>query len=542
MENRLVQATGGLARKLLLTLLTSAVVACGGGGSDAPATGAATPGGGDSGSATPNVIYNDSSLSPKTEFSEADIRHFLSRTHFGIQPGTPELVQSKGLSVYIDEMMAFAPTGSQPFEADANALLINDDDPAGFEGKFPSVSDVVDWNIHLLMNNPNAFQEVMGMFWQDHFGVDFETFRGEEDHLMIDFINMLRERGTGNFRDLLLDVSRHGAMLIFLDGADNSKFAPNENYAREFWELYTLGVDNGYTETDVIEASRAFTGWRRQYNPGTGLTQVIFDPESKAVGSKQPLGSNVSHDLGNDDYGVMVDLTMQHADAGGSDLVAGYLSRKLLRHFHSDNPSEALVNAFANELRQNSLNVGPALKTLFLSESFYSESAREGLIRDFYEQVVGLVRTTGLTESNWQYRRYLTEMESLPSRPPSVEGWPQGDDKINSHATGVAMPNFVNELITNRSNQEEAGYDIGAAIQPAGATTAVEVVDHVAMLLGVSLDDTETQDLINYMNVEISSDGTETPVNYTPQNTTHQSRKLRNLLWILCQHPSFHLK
>jgi uncharacterized protein (DUF1800 family) len=542
MENKRVQGSGGYARKLLLTLLTSALVACGGGGSDSPATGAANPGTGNTDPGTPTAVYNDASLSPKAEFSEADIRHFLSRTHFGIQPGTPALVQSKGLSVYIDEMMAFAPTGSQPFEADAAALLQNDDDPAGLEGKFPGVSDVVDWNIHLLMNNPNAFQEVMGMFWQDHFGVDFETFRGEEDHLMIDFINLLRERGVGNFRDLLVDISRHGAMLIFLDGADNSKFAPNENYAREFWELYTLGVDNGYSEDDVIEASRAFTGWRRQYNPGTGLTQVIFDPESKAVGSKQPLGNSVSHNLSTDDYAVMVDLTMQHADDTGHDRVSLFLSRKLLRHFHSENPSDALVSAFATELRQNNLNIGPALKTLFLSESFYSAAATEGLIRDFYEQVVGLVRTTGLKESNWQYRRYLTEMESLPSRPPSVEGWPEGDDKINSHATGVAMPNFVNELITNRGNQEDEGYDIGAAMQPAGATTAAEVVDHVAMLLGVTLDSTERQDLIDYMNVEISSDGTETPVNYTPQNTNHQSRKLRNLLWILCQHPSFHLK
>ncbi len=540
MEIRLVQASRKLARKLLLTMATATLVACGGGSSDSPNSSAATAGGGNSGTGSSSV-YNDS-LNPKGEFTDSDIRHFLSRTHFGIEPGKPEIVKAKGLSVYIDEMMAFAPVGSQPFETDANTLLMNDDDPVGLEGKFPSVSDVVDWNINLLMNNPNAFQEVMGMFWQDHFGVDFETFRGEEEHLMIDFVNLLRERGTGNFRDLLLDVSRHGAMLIFLDGADNSKFAPNENYAREFWELFALGVDNGYTETDVIEASRAYTGWRRHHNSATGLTEVVFDPESKAVGSKQPLGNSVGHDLSNDDYGIMVDLTMQHTDGTGSDLVARFLSRKLLRHFHSESPSDDLINSFANVLRQNNLNVGPALKILFLSESFYSESAKAGLIRDFYEQVVGLVRTTGLTESNHQYRRYLSDMQSLPSRPPSVEGWPEGDDKISSQATGVSMPNFVNELITNRNNQEAEGYDIGAALQPADATNATEVVDHLAMLLGVSLDETERQELINYMNVEISNDGSETPVNYTPQNTDHQSRKLRNLLWILCQHPSFHLK
>ena len=484
----------------------------------------------------------DIRLTQKADFSEDDIRHFLARTHFSIEPGKTESVKTKGLPVYIDEMMDFAPAASQRFELDAHELLVGDDDPAGLEGKFPSVSDVIDWNIQLLMTNPNAFQEVMGMFWQDHFGVDFESFNGQEDHLMIDFINMLRARGVDNYRNLLLDVSRHGAMLMFLDGADNSKFAPNENYAREFWELYTLGVDNGYTETDVLEASRAFTGWRREFNANTGLASVVFDPENKAIGSKQPLGSSVGHTLDGDDYGTMVDLTMQYRGNDGSDLVAEFLSRKLLKYFYHDSPHETLVKNFSAVLRQNNLHVGESLKTLFVSEAFYSAQAREGLVRDFYEQVVGLVRSTGLTESAWNYRRYLYEMESIPSRPPSVEGWPEGDDKISSHATGVALPNFVNELITNRSDQLEAGYDIGDALQPPGATGAGEVVDYVATLLGVDLDDVERQDLIAYMNIQYSADGTETPVNYTPQNTDHQNRKLRNLLWILCQHPSFHIK
>ena len=152
MENRLVKASGGLARKFALSFLTTALVACGGGGSDTPRKSAAIPAGPDVTNPGTPVVISDSSLSPKENISEADIRHFLSRTHFSIEPGKPALVQSKGLSVYIDEMMDFADTDSQAFESDAHALLINDDDPAGFEGKFPGVSDVIDWNLHLLMN------------------------------------------------------------------------------------------------------------------------------------------------------------------------------------------------------------------------------------------------------------------------------------------------------------------------------------------------------------------------------------------------------
>jgi hypothetical protein len=525
-------------------IFITTVVACGGGGgggSGASGSGAVnTPA---AGQAVGSVVAGPTdSLAAKQSFSDDDIRHFLRRTHFSIEPGKVEEIQAQGLSLYIDQMLNFPALGTQPYETEAALLLADEDDPAGLEGMFPGNSDVVNWNISLLMNNPNAFQEVLGMFWQDHFGVNMVELDNDEHHLMVSYINMLRDRGTGSFRNLMVDVSRHGAMQVFLDGANNNKFAPNENYAREFWELFTLGVDNGYTENDIIEASRAFTGWRREYNPNTGLTQVIFDPENKAVGSKTPLGVPVTHDLSADDYATMVDLTMTLTDESGSSRVARFLSSKLLAYFAQQNPDPQLVDNVAAELLANNMQVGPVLKTLFLSEAFYSASSREGLVRDFYEQVVGLVRTTGMTESEWVYRSYLSNMNSVPSMPPSVEGWPEGDDKINAQSSGIELPNFVNELITNRNSQNEDGYDIAAALQPQAATGPAEVVDHVAQLLGVELDDVDRRELIAYMNVHINRDGEETPLTYTPQNEEHQNRKLRNLIWILCQHPSFQVK
>lgn len=534
-----IQRSLRLFGKTAVSLLFLLMAGCGGGGSQSSASsslstqsaGQALAGSSDS-----------RSLSARQHFSDEDIKHFLRRTHFSIEPGKVAAVQSTGLELYIDQMLEFPPLGTQPFETDAARLLADDDDPAGQVGKFPSRSDVVSWNISMLMKNPNAFQEVMGMFWQDHFGVNVDELDSDELHLMVNFINLLRDRGVGNFRNLMVDVSRHGAMQVFLDGANNNKFAPNENYAREFWELFTLGVDNGYTENDIIESSRAFTGWRRQYSPATGLTQVVFDPENKAVGSKVPLGVPIAHDLSADDYATMVDLTLTLADDSGVNRVALFLSRKLLSYFAQENPDQALVNSLASELLANNMNIAPVLKTLFLSEAFYSDTSGEGLVRDFYEQVVGLVRTTGLTESPWIYRTYLSNMDSVPSQPPSVEGWPEGDDKITAQGSGIELPNFVNELLTNRRDQNEAGYDIGAALQPEGATGPVEVIDHVAELLGVELDATERSELVAYMNMHVDSDGEETPLTYTPQNLDHQNRKLRNLLWILCQHPSFQIK
>ena len=513
----------------LTFLLVTACSTSGGGG-----------GGNDDGDSTGTTAK---SLEPKASFSDDDIRHFLQRTHFGIEPGKVEEVQSQGLETYIDEMMDFPPAYSQPFESDAALTLEDEDDPLGLEGMFPSRSDIVEWNVELMMQNPNAFQEFMAMFWQDHFGVDANILDSDERYLMVDYINMLREKGVGSFRDLFLEASRHGAMLVFLDGADNNKFAPNENYAREFWELFSLGVDNGYTQDDILEGSQAFTGYRREFDPDTGLTSLVFDAENnKAIGKKFPLGILIEHDLTQDDYANMVDLTLAYTDADGNYLAAEYLCTKLLRYFAFENPSEDIIKALAKTLRENDYAIAPVLKELFLSEAFYSDEARKGLVRNFFETVVGVVRTTGMTESAGTYRTYLSNMQSVPSQPPSVEGWPEGDDKLNAQATGIEIPNFINELITNRSQQANAGYDISVALQPAGATSADEVVDHVAQLLGVTLDSTERAMIIDFMNVQVNNNGDETPLNYTPANPDHQNRKLRNLLWILSQHPSFHMK
>jgi uncharacterized protein (DUF1800 family) len=489
----------------------------------------------------PQAGESPTSLTAKSSFSDDDLRHFLARTHFGVVAGKADEITNSGLDAYIDQMMTI-PQSTQAFETDAAVLLADESDPAGLEGMFPSSSDIVAWNVQLMIDNPNAFQEVLGMFWQDYFGVDAGLLGSSERHLMVDYINYLRRNGVGSFRDLFLDVSRHGAMLIFLNGANNNKFAPNENYAREFWELFSLGVDNGYTEADIIEGSRAFTGWRRSFDAETGLTHLIFDPETKAVGSKFPLSTVVGHSLDQDDYEQMVELTLSHRDDAGRDLVAEYLAAKLLRYFVSDNPSDELIGALAAELRFNDLHIGATLKTLFLSEAFYATEHRETMVRDFYEQAIGLIRTTGMTESHWIYRRYLGNMDSMPSQPPSVEGWPEGANKITAQSSGVEMPNFVNELLTNRNNQEEQGYDIAASLQPADANGPEPVVDYLAQLLGVVLDDTDRAMMIDFMNVHFGNDGEQTPLNYTPQNTDHQSRKLRNLLWIMTQHPTFHTK
>jgi len=534
-----ILAAPHLARISLPAFLIVVLSACGGGGSDGDAS-SLLP---ETGAGEPSFAgHQTDSLVPMPSFSDDDIRHFLARTHFGVEPGKVDEIQGRGLSAYLDDMLAFDNSDNMPFEQQAGALLVNDDDPQGLEGKFPSDSDIIEWNIDLLIENPNAFQEVMGMFWQDHFGIDVEALGNSEHYLMVDYINLLRENAVGDFRQLFLDVSRSGAMLIFLDGADNNKFAPNENFAREFWELFSLGVDNGYSEMDIIEAARAFTGWRRVTDETTGLTSVVFDPESKAVGSKAPLGTIVPHSTSEDDYMTMVDLTLMLNDGSAADSAALYLAEKILHHFVLEDPSGTLVQTVATSIAQHNYVLAPVLKELFLSQAFYSPAAKNGLVRDLYEQVVGLVRSTGLEEQARIYRAYLQNMGSIPGRPPSVEGWPEGDDKINVQGNGLEIANFVNELITNRSSQTEQGYDIGLMLQPEDAVSAEHVIDYVAELLGVQLDETDRSDLVQFMNTHYASDGEETPLYYTPANTDHQDRKLRNLLWILCQHPTFQIK
>lgn len=479
-------------------------------------------GGGDSDSSQP-----EDSLAAQGTYAAVDHEHLLMRAEFGIDDAARTEIQSTGLAAYIDSMLDFPTTGTSAIETEAAAYLVNSGDPAGLEGKFPSNNDISEWWLYLMLHTEHPFQERLAMFWHDHFAISSTALRSDERHMMVDYINKLRRQGLGNFRTMVLDLARDGAMLEWLDGAANIKTEPNENFAREFFELFTVGADRGYTEEDIQEAARAFTGYRSRLNATTNLRYHEFDPDRKDVGAKVLFDDVIlrSNDASVDDFKLVVDATFANLD------VAGWLSEKLLIEFVTDTPSASLIANLAAVIRQNDYEMRPILRTMFLSTAFHSR--KREMIRMPVDYGVGLVRATGLMVAPDDLRSELTSLAQLPGNPPSVFGWPQGEEWLSA-ASMVERANLARRLISERSFQTANSHTVR---MPDGTPDAATVVDHFAGLLAVRLSDAERTTLTTYLDTHVPNSGDPEADPFDPLDAQDINNRVRGLIYILASHP-----
>lgn len=519
---------------LALALLLLPLAACGGGGGGTDAVAPSGP---------PPSVYGTLAEKSPSAIGDAELRHFLLRTHWGLTDATWERIQEIGLEPFIDEMFQFEPLGSTAHEQAADQLLVGDEDPVGQEGLFPSHGDLMEWHLSLLMNNPNPFQEVLAFFWHDHFATSSEVLGGGNNYWMKNHINLFRERGAGNLKQLVLDLSRDPAMLRWLDGVDSRRGAPNENYAREFFELFCLGVDNGYTQDDIVEAARAFTGYRQvTLDDETGLRGVVFDPDRHDVEDKTVLGVLIPGQEDTDDYQAVVDITFAERE------VAEWFATAILEAFCYPNPPQRNIDELAKALRDSNYELEPVLKRLFKSEAFFSEKAQEGLVKGPLEFTIGFMRTTGLFPvvrdtgaMDIRTIRYRVDaMGHMPTRPPTVNGWPEGELWLSAQAM-VNRANFVRDCITDRTDQAAAGY-VTSDLMPPGTPTADEVVTHMASKLGLECTEEEQATAVLYLDTRRLNDGMEEEDLFDPANETHVEERVRGLLYILAQQPEYMLR
>jgi uncharacterized protein (DUF1800 family) len=233
--------------------------------------------------------------------------------------------------------------------------------------------------------SPRQLYEVMVEFWSNHFSIHLvngiiPTLKPFDDHAVI------RPNAMRSFRELLQASAKSPAMLYYLDNFLNFAGAPQENYARELLELHTLGVDGGYTENDVKEVARCFTGWSIDRDTGEfRYIGALHDDGSKTVlGNFIPAGGGLS------DGETVLDLLASHPST------ATYIAGKLCRRFVSDTPPESLVSAIAAKYTQTDGDVVEMLRALFASDEF-SEISDEKLARPM-EFVGGLVRALNTTQ------------------------------------------------------------------------------------------------------------------------------------------------
>jgi uncharacterized protein (DUF1800 family) len=254
--------------------------------------------------------------------------------------------------------------------------------------------------------------EKLALFWHGHFATSDAKI--QEPALMWRQYGLFRERGAGRFQALVEDVSRDVAMIRWLDGNANRKGTPNENYARELQELFTLGIGN-YTETDVREVARAFTGWGSRHH------EFVFTLEFHDAGPKTIHGETGAFD-GADVVRILASKPACRA----------FLAGKLLRFFCHPEPTAAETAEIAEALEKTGGDVKSALFVLFLSPGFLDEGRHRALVKGPVETLVGALRAVGETSTPLWVHGALERMGQILFRPPSVKGWPSGTAWLTS--------------------------------------------------------------------------------------------------------------
>jgi uncharacterized protein (DUF1800 family) len=243
----------------------------------------------------------------------------------------------------------------------------------------------------------------LSVFWHSHFATSNQKVSSAM--LMYEQLRLFEAHGLGGFEDLLLAISRDPAMIIWLDGNDNAKGRPNENYARELFELFGLGVGN-YTESDIKEAARAFTGWHQRDG------RFRYFPLEHDEGEKEVFGRR-----GNWEGEEIVRFVIEH------EACAPFVATKLLREFLTAEPSPALVDALASRLRETGYDVREALRTLFKSRAMFDPRCRRARIKSPVEYVVGMSRSLGVEVPASALADSVASMGQRLFEPPSVKGW-----------------------------------------------------------------------------------------------------------------------
>lgn len=330
----------------------------------------------------------------------AAVGHLLRRVTFG--PSPSEMAAWEGV----------------PYEQAVDRLLATLDaampaDPPGFDVYRPGAIQEA-W-IARMLGGEGAFAERLALFWHGHFATSDAKL--QDSALMWAQHRLFRTQGAGRFADLVLAVSRDVAMIRWLDGNGNRAGHPNENYARELQELFTLGRGR-YTEADVREVARAFTGWGSRHH------QFVFTPAFHDAGPKSFHGATGA--LGGEDaVRVLTALPACHR----------FLADRLLRRFSHPEPTEAEVAELATVLQSSGGDVRAALRSMLLAPAFRDATHHRALVRSPVEFVVAALRATGVTSLPTDAPGWLERMGQTLFRPPSVKGWTSGAGWLSAGGT-----------------------------------------------------------------------------------------------------------
>jgi uncharacterized protein (DUF1800 family) len=284
------------------------------------------------------------------------------------------------------------------------------------------------WWANRMLTSPRPLQEKMALFWHGHFASNEAKVR--DYRKLLGQLETFQKMGTGNFRDLTVAVAQGPAMLSFLDAGVNVKGASNENFAREIMELFTMGVGN-YTEKDIREAARAFTGWNYVD------LKFVVNKDQHDDGEKTFLGRT-----GNFDGVQVIDIIMQQP------VTADYIAGKIYKYFVRQDLTPELQKQLGAVLRDNKYELTPLLEKIFLSRDFYSPASVGTRIDSPVELAIATYKKLGLKSVPGvpDFNSVTGALGQQLFSPPTVAGWAQGQSWITPGLL-LERANFVKDVL-----------------------------------------------------------------------------------------------
>lgn len=379
------------------------------------------------------------------EWNRQMAAHLLRRTLFGASPAEIQTALELGLDGTIDKLLT-------PAEKAAPPVYLQDDDPnvpqgttwvnasrhpvPGGEGR--RRQSLYSWWFGRILERSFSISEKMALFWHNHYVTEVTPVR--DSRFSYRYREMLFENALGNFRELSKMVTVDAAMLIYLNGNTNIVGRPNENYARELFELFTIGKGpvmgegnyTNYTEHDIIEAAKVLTGWVQDAQTlGARFVRNFHDRTDKTF--SEIYGNRTISNANEDEYKILVDMIFE------KDETARYICRKLYRWFVYYDIDEAteqnIIEPLAEILRDNDYEIKPVLKALLTSEHFFDEENIGAMIKNPMDYIVGLYKELGVKfPESTDYEKYYNGLYNLGyvqgfvqemaiGEPPGVAGW-----------------------------------------------------------------------------------------------------------------------
>src|SRR4051794_11510549 len=431
-----------------------------------------------------------------------ELAHLLRRAGFGATPAELDAAVRLGYDATVERLLNYERV---PDDVDAHLGAL-DLDPSKIEGMRLA------WLTRMLLTK-RPLQEKMVLFWHGHLTSAVSKVGGQRaPEAFKRQLALFREQALGNWRDLLRGVSRDGAMLQYLDNRLNRKGAPNENYARELMELFTLGIGN-YSEDDVKDAARAFTGWTVDREGQFTVAPRQHDADHKSV-----LGR-----AGNLDGDDVIEAILAHSAA------APFLAGKLFRFFAYDDPAPAVVDRLGGVFRDSGYDLRALVGAILRAPEFRSEHAYHARIKSPVEFTLGALKALDSETVPRDLPAALRRMGQDLLNPPSVKGWDGGRAWINA-MTVLERANYANRLATARADRGESYLDPAVLARAHGAPEAL--VDHFAeRFLDGDLPASSRAALLDY-----ARDGADLAA-----DANAADRKIRGLVHLLMASPLYQL-